>query len=132
MSQRLWGFINPPGDAHDFGKERSVLCAAKIGAGNVIHNKNYYDVSYIMSCPTNGHETRIAPHFVLSRLRSAAVGAGQASLAPSALNTFEIAHFSPKNGSFSCFCGSSRHAFSYKYETHVYLTLVSYNLTSIL
>ncbi len=45
MSQRLWGFINPPGDAHDFGKERSVLCAAKIGAENVIHNKNYYDVS---------------------------------------------------------------------------------------
>ena len=63
MSQRLWGFINPPGDAHDFGKERSVLCAAKIGAENVIHNKNYYDVSYIMSCPTNGHETRIAPHY---------------------------------------------------------------------
>ena len=29
-------YINPPGDAHDFCKERSALCAAKIGAGNVI------------------------------------------------------------------------------------------------
>ena len=33
------------------------------------------------------------------------------------LKTFEIAHFSLKNGSFSCFFGSSRHAFSCKHES---------------
>ena len=43
-----------------------------------------------MSCPTNGHETRIAQHFVLPRLRFAPVGAEQAPLAPSVLKTPQI------------------------------------------
>ena len=39
--------INPPGDAHDFCKEISALCAAKIGAGNVI-------IKIIMTFPIEG------------------------------------------------------------------------------
>ena len=45
--------------------------------------------------------------------------------APEILKTFEIAHFSEKNGSFSCFYGSQSRAFSCKHDKHDLLTLAS-------
>ena len=81
-----------------------------------------------MSCPTKGHETRIAPCYrTLASLRFAPVGAKQAPLAPSALKHLKSAHFSAKNGSFSVLCATQSHKFSCKHEIYDLLSLVSYN-----
>ena len=53
--------IDPPGDAHDFYKERSALRATKIGAGNVI-------IKIIMTFPINHWEISARTGKTLSEL----------------------------------------------------------------
>ena len=74
---------------------------------------------------------RIVPHFALSHLCSAPVGAKRATLAFSALKHLKSAHFSAKNGCFSVFCGPHRHKNVCKHPFCVHLSLVS-SYTSII